>query len=158
MITCNGIQSIFITDNFFVIDFKGSRTHKVCISISGDNVRPSDYFLSYLIDKVFWIEIHRYFAVQPFGNLLFHKKKHVEVECMPGKIWYPAFLKSTIRPASCWKNLQIGGSRVLPPLAALEWDQIAARSAFFEDETKRIGINISQAEDEKSQAKDEKAR
>ena len=48
--------------------------------------------------------------------------------------------------------------RVLPSLVALAWDQITAQSAFFEDETKRIGINIGQPEDEKRQAKDEKAR
>ena len=71
---------------------------------------------------------------------------------------HPAFHKRATRATGCRKNHQSGGSRVLPSLAALAWDQIAVRSAFFEDETKRIGINTGQAEDEKSQAKDEKAR
>ena len=47
---------------------------------------------------------------------------------------------------------------VLSLLAVVALVQIAARSALFEDETKRIGINIGRAKDEKSQAKDEKSR
>ena len=63
---------------------------------------------------------------------------------------HPAFHKRAARPTGCCKNLHSGESRVLPLLAALAWDQIAVRSAFFEDETKRIGINTGQAEDEKA--------
>ena len=59
------------------------------------------------------------------------------------------FTQARQRPAGCCKNLQSGGLRVLPSLAAWAWDQIAARSVFCEDETKRMGIKIGQAEDEK---------
>ena len=71
---------------------------------------------------------------------------------------YPALhkAKGATRSTGCCKNILSGWSRVLPSLAALAWTLIAARWAFFEDETKRMGINIGQAEDEKSQAKDEK--
>ena len=69
-----------------------------------------------------------------------------------------AFHKDATRPAVCGKNLQNGGSRALPLLAVLAWVQIATRSALFEDDMKRIWIYIGQAKDEKSQAKDEKAR
>ena len=113
-------------------------------------------FLSYVFDKTFSeLYLYVYLAV---CYLLFHKN-HSEIECVPPEIdRYHAFHKGTTRPTGCCKNLQSGGSRVLPSLAALAWDQIAARSAFFEDETKCIGINMGQAEDEKSQAKDEKSQ
>ena len=62
---------------------------------------------------------------------------------------HPVFHKRATRPTGCCKNLHSGGSHVLPSLAVLAWDQIAVRSAIFEDETKRIGINTGQAEDEK---------
>ena len=55
--------------------------------------------------------------------------------------------------------VQSGGSCILTSLAALAWHEIAVQLAFFFlDETKRIGINVDQAEDEKSQTNDEKAR
>ena len=41
------------------------------------------------------------------------------------------------------KNLFNGGSRVLPLLASLEWDQIAARSVFFENEMKHIPRDLT---------------
>ena len=50
------------------------------------------------------------------------------------------------------------GSRLLPSLSALAWDQIVVLLAFFEDEMKHIEINTGQAQDEKSQAKGEKDR
>ena len=44
-ITCNSIHNIFITDNFFIIDFKRSHTYKVYIPIPGDHFYPSDHFI-----------------------------------------------------------------------------------------------------------------
>ena len=63
------------------------------------------------------------------------------------------------KPAVFCKNLRSGGSRVLPSLATLAWDQIADRSVcvcmcvcvcVFFLKMKRKGINIGQAENEKT--------
>ena len=54
-IACNGIHSIFITDNFFIIDYKRSHTYKVYIPIPGDHFCPSDHFLVIFDKNVCWI-------------------------------------------------------------------------------------------------------
>ena len=93
------------------------------------------------------------YSASPFGNLLFCKN-YIEIECVP-----PGYdIMHFTQARQGWPVAVSGGSRVTPSLAALAWDQIAAQLAFFENEMKCIGINIGQSEDEKRQAKDEKAR
>ena len=118
---------------------------------------PVTFFLLVIFDKNdFWI-IDAYLAVY-LESYRFVKTTLKLNVCLRRHDWHSAFHKHATRSTSCCNNLQSGGSRVLPSLAVLAWDQIAVWLAFFEDETKRIEINTGQAEDERSQAKDEKAR
>ena len=58
MIMFDDIHNIFITDNFFIIDSKRSRTYKVYIPIPGDHFRQNDPFITcHIWKKGFWIDV-----------------------------------------------------------------------------------------------------
>ena len=129
-ITCNGIYNIFITNNFFH-HWPQKEPHVQSLHpASRDHFCPSDNFLVIFDKNICWI-VDAYLGISLFGNQSLCKN-HVEIECVP-RIYdrYPAFHKGATRPICCCKNLLSGGSRVLPSLAALAWDRIAARSAYL---------------------------